>query len=159
MTAGASEVGTLEIACTLHRHCRQTLTKNFTTNSEGIKMVRSRSKQRIFVLISAVFFFGSAAANAVHFFKDAVTEPATASVETNPGSGLVEQERGYELVLQREPNNQVALEGLANTRLEMNNSRGAIAPLEQLVKLHPDRADYVALLTEAHQKAGDRPAR
>jgi len=41
---------------------------------------------------------------------------------------------------------------LANVRLEMNNGKGAIEPLEKLVKLHPDRADYQALLAQAKGK-------
>jgi len=62
---------------------------------------------------------------------------------------LAAQERGYQTVLQREPQNQTALEGLANVRLQMNNQVGAIEPWEKWVKLNPDRADYKALLGQA----------
>ena len=116
-------------------------------------MVRSRIKQRVFVLVSAAFFLGSAAIHAGQLYSTATAEPTPTPVETDQNATLTEQERGYELVLQREPDNVVALEGLATTRLQQNNGQGAIAPLEKLVKLNPERADYAALLSEAQQKS------
>jgi Flp pilus assembly protein TadD len=44
--------------------------------------------------------------------------------------------------------------GLANVRLQMNNKVGAIEPLEKLVKLNPNRADYKALLGQVRQQMG-----
>jgi Tfp pilus assembly protein PilF len=119
-------------------------------------LARSRSQQRIFILASVAFFLGTTALNAAHFFNTASTNQAIVSTNDDQDSVLREQERGYELVLQREPNNPVALKGLATTRIEMSNPKGAIAPLEKLVQLYPDQAEYAALLAEATQKAGDR---
>lgn len=67
---------------------------------------------------------------------------------------LKERERGYELVLQREPDNQVALQGLVETRLQMNNLQGTLEPMEKLVKLNPDNPQYKALLTAIKQRIG-----
>ncbi|WP_333114745.1 MULTISPECIES: tetratricopeptide repeat protein [unclassified Microcoleus] len=107
-----------------------------------------RTKQ-IFALVSMVGFAGSAIFGIVSLFSSGLSsqhqqKPVAAAVSQE--SLLVAQERGYETVLQREPQNQTALEGLANVRLEMNNGKGAIEPLEKLVKLNPDRADYKVLL-------------
>jgi hypothetical protein len=46
----------------------------------------------------------------------------------------------------------VSMAGFANVRLQMNNRKGAIEPLEKLVKLHGDRADYKVLLGQAKGK-------
>ncbi|MFO7145156.1 hypothetical protein B9T16_28820, partial [Arthrospira sp. PCC 8006] len=66
------------------------------------------------------------------------------------------QERGYQSVLQREPENQTALEGLVMVRLEQNQLEEAIAPLEKLVNLYPDVEDYQNLLKQL--KADTQPA-
>ncbi|MFM6008966.1 MAG: tetratricopeptide repeat protein, partial [Sphaerospermopsis kisseleviana] len=60
---------------------------------------------------------------------------------------------GYELVLQREPNNQVALEKLSVMKLQMGDNQGAIALMERLVKLHPDREDYKTVLADVKNRA------
>lgn len=67
---------------------------------------------------------------------------------------LQAQIRGYEMVLQREPNNLTALEGLANTKMQVKDYAGAIEILQELVKQYPERSDYGAMLAEAKQKAG-----
>lgn len=76
---------------------------------------------------------------------------------------LQSQEKGYGAVLQREPENQAALKGLLETRLQMvqlgmAEVKGVIEPLEKLVKLNPGNAEYAVLLGQAHQQVGDREA-
>ncbi|WP_265236571.1 tetratricopeptide repeat protein [Lyngbya sp. CCAP 1446/10] len=111
--------------------------------------------KQIFALVSMVGFAGSAIFGIVSLFSSGLSsqhqqKQATAAVSQE--SLLAAQERGYETVLRREPQNRTALEGLANVRLGMNNAKGAIEPLEKLVKLNPDRADYQALLAQAKGK-------
>ena len=59
---------------------------------------------------------------------------------------MQEQARGYELVLQREPENQVALEKLSLLRIQLQDLPGAMEPLEKLTSLHPERQDYQVML-------------
>lgn len=82
---------------------------------------------------------------------------ATPTTTPNSQQGDLEaQARGYELVVQREPNNETALRGLLETRLKLQDIPGAIAALEQLVALNPQRTDYAVLLAQGKQQIGDR---
>ena len=82
---------------------------------------------------------------------------ATPTPTPNSQQGDLEaQARGYELVVQREPNNETALRGLLETRLKLQDIPGAIAALEQLVALNPQRTDYAVLLAQGKQQVGDR---
>lgn len=110
-------------------------------------------KQKIMLVTSLLFFFATTGYSMTNMFKAAFQQPAL-TTETASVDPLELEAKGYELVLQREPNNQAALEGLVNTRLQMNDTVGAIEPLEKLVQLHPDREDYAELLTQVSPQAG-----
>ncbi|MBD2519805.1 tetratricopeptide repeat protein [Nostoc sp. FACHB-973] len=82
-------------------------------------------------------------------------------------SKLEDQVRGYELVLQREPENQTALKGLLEARLQLLSQKEkaevkpsdiqvVIEPLEKLAKLNPEQSEYAVLLAQAKQQIGDR---
>jgi Flp pilus assembly protein TadD len=82
-------------------------------------------------------------------------------------SKLEDQVRGYELVLQREPENQTALKGLLEARLQLLSQKEksevkasdiqvVIEPLEKLAKLNPEQSEYSVLLAQAKQQIGDR---
>jgi len=112
--------------------------------------------KRIFMLGCLGAFAGSFLAGLIPLYLSQ-SQPQ-AAVETtdgavDPQTELRQRERGYEIVLEREPNNPVALEGLAHTRLELGDAEGAIAPLEMLVKAYPDRADYQEQLAAAQEMA------
>ncbi|MFM1841672.1 MAG: hypothetical protein RLZZ490_405 [Cyanobacteriota bacterium] len=70
--------------------------------------------------------------------------------QTSPvGTPLENQALGYQLVLEREPDNQNALQGLLEIRLQQEDLAAAIAPLERLGQLNPDQVQYRILLAEA----------
>lgn len=83
------------------------------------------------------------------------------SANSDPKSKLEDQARGYESVLQREPENQIALKGLLEARLQLlalkqGNVKDVIEPLEKLAKLNPDQTKYAVLLAQAKQQLGDK---
>lgn len=89
-------------------------------------------------------------------------KPSTGNASSNPSSDpaavqaeLESQAHGYTLVLEREPDNQTALKGLVETRIQLKDLQGVVDPLEKLAKLNPDVADYTVLLAQTKQQLGD----
>jgi tetratricopeptide (TPR) repeat protein len=73
---------------------------------------------------------------------------------------LQTQAKGYELVLQRQPQDPTALKELVNTRLELarmgaGSIRDTIEPLEKLSQLNPDDTNYSILLAQTKLHGGD----
>jgi tetratricopeptide (TPR) repeat protein len=93
--------------------------------------------QRILILASSLAFFGSTGAALIGMVITSSQNPEAASPTISVEQQLQAKERGYELVLEREPENPLALYELAQTRQEMKDFAGAIAPLEKLVQLYP----------------------
>ena len=118
-------------------------------------MSQKRLKQ-IFALVSIVSLVGSTAYGAIGSISSAPQQPqenATTAAASRE-SQLQAQVRGYEMVLKREPENQVALRGLVGVQLQMKNPQGAIAPLQKLVQLNPGKQEYKMLLAQVKQRAG-----
>lgn len=89
------------------------------------------------------------------------TPTQTAAAGEKQSELLQAQARGYELVLQREPDNATALRGLLQVRLELitqgvGDVKDAIGPLEKLAKLNPETTEYAVLLAQAKERTGDR---
>jgi tetratricopeptide (TPR) repeat protein len=77
------------------------------------------------------------------------------SLTTAQTSQIQAQAQGYTKVLQREPENQVALKGLLNARLQLGDVKGSLLPLEKIATLNPQIADYTVLLGQTKQYLGD----
>lgn len=116
-------------------------------------MSRQQVKQ-IVTLVSIVAFFGSSVYGAVGAISSSLKQPTEEATTAQPfrESQLQAQVQGYELVLKREPDNQVALRGLVSIRLQMKNLVAAIAPLQKLAQLNPGNQEYKTLLTQVKQR-------
>lgn len=68
---------------------------------------------------------------------------------------LADRARGYELVLEREPDNQTAILGLVETRIQLGDLAGVVEPLSKLADLNPDVTEYRVLLGQTKQALGD----
>ncbi|WP_460201205.1 tetratricopeptide repeat protein [Scytonema sp. NUACC21] len=132
-------------------------------------MSQSRNRWMVnAVLIMAVLaFVGVSMVPLIAAFND--TEPSTQQSSSSRSSltsseqksKLEDAARGYEQVLQREPDNQTALRGLLETRLQLislgsGDIKSVIEPLERLAKLNPEQTRYSVLLAQAKQQIGDR---
>ncbi|WP_233222561.1 M48 family metallopeptidase [Chroococcidiopsis sp. CCALA 051] len=119
-----------------------------------------RRIERIAAVISIVSFGGSmifGAVQAVSSVNQAEEiPPAVASTESSsvslPKSEMQAQAREYEIVLKSEPNNQIALEGLLKIRMQAQDRKGAIQPLDKLIKLNPNKQEYKTLLAQLKQE-------
>ena len=111
-----------------------------------------QTKQRVMLVSSLLFFLATTGFTMMNVFSAALNPADISTNQSTVEDPLVQDIKGYELVLQREPENQVALEGLVNARLQMDDIEGAIEPLEKLIALNPDRADYKALLTQLKEQ-------
>ncbi len=97
--------------------------------------------------------------NALRADQSGTSSPATSptgqTVSADQQAQLAERARGFELVLQREPDNEAALRGLVEIRLEQGNIAEALVPLERLAERHPEQPDYGILLAQAREYLND----
>jgi tetratricopeptide (TPR) repeat protein len=86
----------------------------------------------------------------------AVTATEANNLSAAQMSQIQAQAQGYTQVLQKEPENQVALKGLLNARLQLGDIKGSLLPLEKIAALNPQISDYTVLLAQTKQYLGDR---
>ncbi|NEO28483.1 MAG: tetratricopeptide repeat protein [Kamptonema sp. SIO4C4] len=119
-------------------------------------------RQRVIIFISGAAFLSSMVFIGLSMMDNRPT-PQTAQTQSNQGQApqgqapqgqnaeaLETQEQGYETVLEREPNNLNALEGLINVRLQMGDYQDAIAPLEKMSELEPENPQVWQALAAIH---------
>ncbi|MCW6038131.1 tetratricopeptide repeat protein [Spirulina subsalsa FACHB-351] len=108
--------------------------------------------QRILIVVSGIAFLGTGAFGAASLLTSnrqrGQNAPQTEEAAIN--QQLAVQERNYELLLEREPDNRTALEGLVQTRIGMGNVAGALEPLEKWAELEPENVDVLQGIAAVH---------
>jgi cytochrome c-type biogenesis protein CcmH/NrfG len=125
------------------------------SSSEKIYIEKQEKKARrlrmIVGWVSIVSFVGSTATAVVPTLLNSINQNPTQQV-ISAESALRKQAQGFEMVLQKEPENQAALQGLANTKIELKDFKGAKEPLEKLVKLNPNKPEYKIQLEDLQKQ-------
>jgi hypothetical protein len=113
-------------------------------------------RKKLIAVVSMVTFFGSLLFTGVSTMYKSLNAPKVdRNLPLAADTSLQQQARGYESVLQREPNNQVALEKLSLVRLQLQDVKGSVDILEKLAKEHPDRKDYQVLLRQMRKQQSE----
>jgi tetratricopeptide (TPR) repeat protein len=125
---------------------------------------RRRWMLNLVLIIAVIGLVGSSLIPVIDsVFRQSRVPSATSSALQAPESQKAELEsqvKGYELVLQREPDNPAALEGLIRARKGLIDMGAVkvetiIPPLERLVKVNPNDTVYAILLAQAKQYTKD----
>jgi predicted Zn-dependent protease len=114
--------------------------------------------QKFLIIVSSLAFLGTMTIPMFSMFNQAPPSNPTVSPQAAKNN-LKQVAQGYEKVLEREPDNPTALQGLAEVRLKMGDLSGAIAPMEKLVKLYPQETQLKQLLDaiKYQVKTGKKP--
>ena len=122
---------------------------------------KKKTLVRIVTLILGLGFAGSSLAIALSsvFSQNNYTasNPQAAGDAASVEEQIQLQVRGYEKVLEREPKNATALEGLAQIYLQTDPKK-AIPTLEKLVEYYPEQQQYAGILEIVKQQEAAQPA-
>lgn len=121
----------------------------------GDKVVFKKQNRWIITTIMAVATLALAGLSVVPLIGAFQQTPQIATSSGSPQERLETEAKGYELVLQREPENQAALRGLLEVRVQQGNIEAVIPVLEKLAEQNADRPDYSVLLAQTRQQVGD----
>lgn len=115
---------------------------------------RNRWLAQIVLVVSALALLGVTIIPYLNTANVATTPTTNASPDARKKQ-FEDQIRGYEMVLQREPENPNALRGIIDAKRSLGDIQGTIAPLEKLVKANPNQPDYAILLAQTKQYLKD----
>ncbi|MEM9542564.1 MAG: tetratricopeptide repeat protein [Cyanobacteria bacterium P01_E01_bin.42] len=115
--------------------------------------------QRVIIIVSGLAFLSSMGIMAASVWSgDPNSQHSGHSGQLGEeefNNQLLAQESGYVAVLEREPENEIALQGLIQTRLALQKWEEVIEPLEILAERAPDSSDVWQALAVARIQLQD----
>lgn len=122
---------------------------------------KNKTLLRVATLVMGLGFAGSTLAIALSSVFSRNNYSATNTENSNDGPSEEEQIQmqvnGYQKVLEREPKNITALQGLAQIYLQTGNPEKAIPTLEKLVEYYPEQEEYAGILEIIKQQQVSQP--
>jgi cytochrome c-type biogenesis protein CcmH/NrfG len=122
------------------------------------KSVQETTSRKLSRVVTLILGLGFGASTLVIALSSVFSESKSSNVAANDPNAPPAEEQiktqvsGYEKVLEREPKNVTALEGLALIHLKTDPKK-AIPTLEKLVEYYPERQEYAVVLKQVKQQA------
>lgn len=111
---------------------------------------------KVFVIGSGIAFLASSGMGISSMIGRSIDQPAqNQNAAQSQNAQLQAEEKGFATVLKREPNNQTALRGLVEIRMQRGDIPGTKAALEQLVKLNPSNVQYKEFLAAINKQIAE----
>ena len=111
---------------------------------------------KVFVIGSGIAFLASSGMGISSMIGGSIDRPAqNQNAAQSQNAQLQAEEKGFATVLKREPNNQTALRGLVEIRMQRGDAPGTKAALEQLVKLNPTNKQYQEFLAAINKQIAE----
>ena len=124
------------------------------------KKRQNKTLSRVVTLVLGLGFAGSTLAIALSsVFSQNSSSPVSQNQNIDEAAieeQIQQQISGYEKVLEREPQNVTALEGLAQIYLQTGDPKQAIPTLEKLVEYYPEQQQYAGILEIIEQQEAGR---
>ncbi|MEM9510558.1 MAG: tetratricopeptide repeat protein [Cyanobacteria bacterium P01_E01_bin.35] len=124
------------------------------------KAKKGKTLSRVVTLVLGLGFAGSTLAIALSSVFSQNNYSASNSDSSEEAPSLEEQiklqAKGYEKVLEREPENFTALDGLTQIYLQTGQPEKAIPTLEKLVELYPEQQQYAGILQIIQQQQNSK---
>ena len=105
--------------------------------------------KKVVTIISGIAFFWFSASTVIKMMVNPQPQPNAMEnndVDNSATAQLEREAQGYELVLQKEPNNRFALEKLVEINLQLSKLEATVPLIENLLVIDPDNQQYQEVL-------------